>query len=172
MTTATASPATESPPATTIPLDDVVEHFLHLAANAGASLTHLKLQALCSRVQALYWSRSGGPLFNERIEAWGGMAALPALYHRYEEWEDCSIPPARPLPPELPEPDQHAVITDIFERYGQLNVVDLFNLDMFTGPWQELDWENRVEIPADLLQRHGHWLDATFDLNPAPAACP
>lgn len=171
MTTATASPATASPPATTIPLDDVVEHILHLAADTGASLTHLKLQALCSRIQALYWSRSGQPLFDERVEAWGGMAVLPALYHRYEEWEDRSIPPSRPAPPELPEPDQLAAIADVFERYGQFNVVDLFNLDMFTGPWQELDWENRVEIPADHLQRHGRWLNDTFKFDPAPAAC-
>ena len=85
--------------------------------------------------------------------------------------EDRSIPPARPAPPELPEPGQHAAITDIFERYGQFNVVDLFNLDMFTGPWQELDWENRVEIPADHLQRHGRWLNDTFKFDPAPAAC-
>lgn len=171
MTVATTSPATASPPATTIPLDDVVEHFLHLAANAGASLTHLKLQALCSRVQALYWSRSGRPLFDERVEAWGGTAILPALYHRYEEWEDRSIPPARPAPPELPEPGQHAAITDIFERYGRLNVVDLVSLDMYTIPWQEVDRENRAEIPADLLQRYGRWLDTTADLAP-PAARP
>ena len=166
----TASPSTEPQPATTIPLDDVVEHFLHLAANAGVSLTHLKLQALCSRVQALYWSRSGGPLFNERLEAWGGMIGLPALYHRYQEWEDISIPPAHPAPPELPEPGQHAAITDIFERYGRLNVVDLLSLDMYTVPWQELDTENRGEIPADLLQRQGRWFDDTANLAPPPAA--
>ena len=171
MTTATASPATESPPETTIPLDDVVEHFLHLAANAGTSLTHLKLQALCSRVQALYWNRSGHPLFNEPVQAWGGTAALPALYRRYQEWEDRSIPPARQTPPELPEPGQHAAIADIFERYGRLNVVDLVSLDMFATPWQGADWENRGEIPADLLQRYGDWLDDTASLAPPPATC-
>ena len=166
----TASPTTEPPPATTIPLDDVVEHFLHLAAKAGTSLTHLKLQALCSRVQALYWSRSGGPLFDERIEAWGGTATLPAIYHRYQEWEDRSIPPTRPTPPQLPEPGQHAAIADIFKRYGPVYVMDLVSLDMFTVPWHELDWENHGEIPVDLLQRLGRWLDDTFEFDPAPAA--
>ena len=168
MTTAakTAAPATP-----TIPLNDVVEHFAHRAAESGVSLTHMKLQYLCYYVQVLHWSRFGGPLFEERVEAWPGTPILPAVWRDYEKWEVESLPPSLPSPPNLPS-KQRELVDEVFCRYAFLTVVELVTLHSFAGPWQDLDYDGHAEIPGNLLRKHGRELEAMLALEAEPAARP
>lgn len=154
----TASPSAD-PPTLTIPLDDVVEHFIHLFAAEGRILTHTKLQVLSCNAQALSLSGGDGPLFEERVEAWPGLAIVPALYRDYQEWEDSSIPSSAAAPPDLP-PVRQSLLADVFRRYGALSVMELVALAM-QGPWQEADWENHAELSLETLRRYGdrlNWL--------------
>ncbi len=156
---ATTAPETAAPPTPAIPLDDVVEHFIHLFAAEGRILTHTKLQVLSCNAQALSLSGGDGPLFEERVEAWPGLAIVPALYRDYQEWEDSSIPSSAAAPPDLPSARQ-SLLADVFRRYGALSVMELVTLAM-QGPWQEADWENHAELSLDALRRYGdrlNWL--------------
>ena len=144
-------------PALTIPLNDVVEHLIHLFAAEERVLTHTKLQVIACNAQALSLSSGDGPLFEERVEAWPGIAIVPALYHGYEQWEDSSIPSSAAAPPDLP-PARQALLADVFRRYGALSVMELVALAM-QGPWQEADWETHAELSLETLHRYGNQLN-------------
>ena len=156
---ATATAETATPATSTASLDDVVEHFIRLFAAEGRILTHTKLQVLSCNAQALSLSGGDGPLFEERVEAWPGLAIVPALYRDYQEWEDSPIPSSAAAPPDLP-PARQSLLADVFRRYGALSVMELVTLAM-QGPWQEADWENHAELSLDTLRRYGdrlNWL--------------
>ena len=169
MTTATADPAT--PAAAVTPLDEVVEHFAHLAANAGESLTHLKLQALCYYAQAFYLGTYGKPLFEGRFEAWPDGAFVPALFERYSQYQLESIPPASPAPPQLPLLRQEALLEEVFGRYGALTDVELGGLVLTWGPVTEHDRLQHEEISAEVLADHGRRLNHLI-MTEARAATP
>ena len=154
MTTAAAE--TADPATLTIPLIDVVEHLIRLFAAEERILTHTKLQVLCCNAQALSLSSGDGPLFEERIEAWPGIAIVPALYRDYEKWEDSSIP-SNGASPDLP-PARQSLLADVFRRYGALSVMELVTLAM-QGPWQDADWENHEELSLETLHRYGNRLN-------------
>lgn len=163
MTTASADPA-----ALTIPLDDVVEHLIHLFAAEGRILTHTKLQVLACNAQALSLSSGDGPLFEERVEAWPGIAIVPALYRDYEKWEDSSIPSSVAALPDLP-PARQALLDGVFRRYGALSVMELVTLAM-QGPWQEADWETHAELSLETLHRYGNRLNWLLPPEPPESA--
>ncbi len=163
MTAASPSPA---PPTPAIPLDDVVKHFAHLAAESGVILTHLKLQALCYYAQIFHWSRFNTPLFADPVEAWPGTPTIPDLWYRYGQWEGEAVPFAS-VARLAAQPARAALLDEIFARYGRLYVVELMNLAWF-GPWHDLDTDARAEIPDDVLAAHGRSLDRIFPPGPPP----
>ena len=159
----TASPSAD-PPTLIIPLDDVVKHFAHLAAESGVILTHLKLQYLCYYAQVFHWGRFDNPLFAEPVEAWPGTPTIPEIYRRYQYWEDESVPVPAAAPLTL-QPSRSALLDEIFARYGRLNIVELVTLAWF-GPWQRLDEDRHAEIPGALLASHGRSLDRLLPPEP------
>ena len=171
MTTATAETADLA--THTIPLDDVVEHFAHLAANAGESLTHLKLQALCYYAQVRYLGTYGKPLFAERIAAAAEGPVVSELQRRYGDCTDKVIHPSRPEPPELPLLRQEALIDWTFAGYGGLLEPELAALVAATPPWREARHSGNGSsvIAETAMQQYGRELDQLLMSEP-PAATP
>ena len=166
MTTA-SSPAAE--PAA--PAGDVAERFAHLAADAGSSLSHGKLQALCYYAQALYWARHDQPLFEERIEAWPGMPVVPSLFERYGDCQIDSVSPSGPQPPALPREGQEAVIAEVFERYRSITDIEILAFIITMTPWKDADNLEHEEIRPEALKNFGERFDY-LRMSEAPPVAP
>ena len=162
----TAAPEAPAPATAALPLDDVVKHFAHLAAESGVILTHLKLQYLCYYAQIFHWSRFAAPLFTAPVEAWPGTPIIPALYLRYGQWEDAAAPVANPARLAT-HPSRASLLDEIFARYGSLYIVELMNLAWFS-PWRDLDTDAHAEMPNEVLAAHGRSLDRIFPPGPPP----
>ena len=165
MTTA-ASPAADP----SAPVGDVADRFAHLAADAGSSLSHGKLQALCYYAQALHWARHGRPLFDERIEAWPGMPVVPSLFERYGDCQIASVPPSGPQPPALPQASQEAMVAEIFERYRGITDIEILAFIITMTPWKDADNLAHEEIPPEALQDFGQRFDYLRTSEAPPAA--
>lgn len=172
----TAAPEAPAPLALTIPLDDVVEHFAHIAANAGESLTPLKLQAFCYFAQLRYLGTYGKPLFLEPIEAAAEGPVVPDLERRYGDCTDKVIGPSRPEPPELPLLRQEEMIDLTFATYGGLMEPELATLAAASPPWREACSQERgsAVIAEAAMRRYGRELDELLMSEPraaVPAGC-
>ena len=163
MTTASPSAA---PPTPATPLDDVVKHFAHLAAESGVTLTHLKLQALCYYAQIFHWSRFNTPLFSDPVEATTAFPTIPEIYRRYQQWEDESVQVSNAAPLVL-HASRAALLDEIFARYARLYIVELMHLIWFS-PWQDPDSNDHPEIPDEVLAAHGRSLDRLLPPGPRP----
>ena len=151
----TASPPVQSAAS----VGDVAERFAHLAADAGSSLSHGKLQALCYYAQALHWARHGRPLFDERIEAWPGMPVVPSLFERYGDRQIDSVPPSGPQPPALPQASQEALVAEVFERYRGITDIEILAFIITMTPWKDADNLEHEEIRPEALKDFGKRFD-------------
>ena len=170
MTTATAE--TPAPATATTPLDDVVEHFAHLAANTGESLTYLKLQAFCYFAQIRFLGTYGKPLFAERFAAAVEGPVVFELQRRYGDCTDKVIHPSRPEPPELPLLRQEALIDLTFASYGGLMEPELAALVAASPPWREARHSGNggAMIAEAAMQQYGRELDQLLMAEPRAAA--
>jgi uncharacterized phage-associated protein len=112
----------------------VADFFVLSAHEAGEPLTNLKLQKLVYYAQAWWAALNGGPLFNERIEAWVHGPVCPEVYHRFKhnQW--------RPIEDEVDEPesideDVNDHLEDVVENYGGMTGWELERLTHSEGPW-------------------------------------
>ena len=166
MTTVAASPPVQQ----AAPVGDVADRFAHLAADAGSSLSHGKLQALCYYAQALHWARHGRPLFDERIEAWPGMPVVPSLFERYGDCQIDSVAPSGPRPPALSRADQAEVIAEVFERYRGITDIEILAFILTMTPWKDADNLAHEEIRPEALQDFGKRFDYLRTSEAPPAA--
>ncbi|MCL2188905.1 MAG: DUF4065 domain-containing protein [Defluviitaleaceae bacterium] len=64
---------------------DVAEFFVEFAGQEEeGEMTQLKLNKLLYFAQGLYLAKTGKPLFNDAIEAWGYGPVVPAVYQKYK----------------------------------------------------------------------------------------
>lgn len=118
--------------------DAVADYFLiHVDAQAGDTLSNLKLQKLCYYAQAWSLALEGKPLFRDRIEAWAHGPASPTLYRRFKKygWQgieptDIVTDPARDL-----HADHKALLENVWELYGPLTGTQLEHLTHRERPW-------------------------------------
>ncbi len=124
--------------------DQIADWFLcNIDADAGDSLTHLKLQKLVYYAQAWSLAIFNRPLFAEDFEAW---VHGPALYSLYQKYTDYSWG-ALPEPDNCPAIEKNVadLMRDILELYGTLPAKKLEALTHSEFPWIEA----RAGIPPD-----------------------
>lgn len=141
------------------PAKDVAKWFLcNIDREAGASITHLKLQKLLYYAQAWYivLSDTGKPLFNERIEAWTHGPVVRDVYYEYCDKGYDNIP----MPEECIEVDGETeeILNEVLRVYGKFDAKYLEELTHQEMPWKitrgDLPLEARCdkEITIDIIK--------------------
>jgi len=118
--------------------DIVADYFLiHVDAQAGDTISNLKLQKLCYYAQAWSLALDGKPLFGERIEAWAHGPAIPPLYRRFKKYGWQAIDPTAITTDPVRDlhADHKALLDDVWERYGSFNGTQLEHLTHRERPW-------------------------------------
>lgn len=117
---------------------DVAELFIQLASQSGDdSMTNLKLNKMLYYAQGTYLSRTGEPLFPNKMEAWPHGPVVPDIYHRYKicgrypiEFGGVEINPAR-----FKEEELNAIM-DVMREFGPYTGIALANFTHRPGtPW-------------------------------------
>jgi uncharacterized phage-associated protein len=137
----------------------VADAVLKIAKARGQSLTPMQLMKLVYIAHG--WSlgiRSFG-LFHNRIEAWQYGPVMPDLYHATKQFGRNSIPLAKVGDAEdLPVDESDAAfLTDVFDKYGHLNGIQLSYLTHQSGtPWDKSYRKNVLgqAISDQLIMEH------------------
>jgi uncharacterized phage-associated protein len=138
---------------------DIAKWFLcNIDREAGASITHLKLQKLLYYAQAWYMVLSDDerPLFRERIEAWTHGPVVREVYNNYSEYGYDNLP----IPNECIELDaeEEEVLGEVLRVYGKFDAKYLEELTHQELPWKStrgnLPLEARCvdEIPLPVIK--------------------
>lgn len=128
----------------------VADYFLvHVDAQAGDTISNLKLQKLCYYAQAWSLALTGHPLFGDGIEAWAHGPAIPALWRRFKKYGSDAIDPYDIVTDPINDlhTEHKQLIYGVWLRYGKLTGTQLRNLTHREPPWIEA----RGNIPAEEL---------------------
>ncbi len=127
----------------------IAARIVHMAADAGDRIDHLKLQKLCYYAQGYSLALWQKPIFDDRIEAWEHGPVVPAVYHQYKEHGRISIP-ATGEKPEL-EQWRIEVLEMIYARLGWMTSWNLRNQTHMERPWHDV-WR-RDERGGEISRR-------------------
>ena len=118
---------------------EVARYLVRLAANGDEPdiLTHLRIQKLLYYVQAWSLAQRGGPMFDERIEAWAHGPVVCELFHRFAD---------RGRGPVLPEDvdaegeidlseEDRAFVASVWEAYKGYSALSLREMTHQDEPW-------------------------------------
>lgn len=124
-------------------------------ADAGDTISNLKLQKLCYYAQGLSVATRGEPLFDGTVEAWLHGPVVPELYREYRDHGSSAIPPVRDL--DLGEFDaaDRMILDDVHTFYGQFSGWRLRQMTHEEAPWRDA-YEQHMnhEITLDALRAH------------------
>lgn len=123
---------------TGITVFDVANYFLNrVDRNAGAVMTHLKLQKLVYYAQAWHLVFYGKKLFPGDFQAW---AHGPANWELYDKYRDASWRPietVEPVPAGLFTDEQEKLLDEVWSTYGKFDAKFLERLTHQERPWRE-----------------------------------
>lgn len=129
-----------------------------ILANAGAPMTHLKLQKLCFYGYGV--ARALGGDLGGRIEfrAWKHGPVCPDIYRTYRGYRDAELPVPRETPTAY---DAHttAVLADVLAVYGRLSAWELRNQSHAEKPWRGVDHVSGETIPDSAIVE---WFTALY----------
>jgi len=142
----------------------IAKWFIAWAEGEGVDLSNLKLQKLLYFAQGHHFAMIGGPLFDDRMEAWSHGPVVPSVYRTYKEFESSDL--------ELADDDAFSwddvddattqLLIDVWERYGIYSAWYLRDLAHSQSPWQEC-WredEDYIEITKPAIERFFSTVDA------------
>jgi uncharacterized phage-associated protein len=118
---------------TEVTAQEVADYVIHVAHEAGAPLSNLKLQKILYYAQAWHLAIFDQRLFPETFEAWVHGPVIPELYRKYQStgWRD--IEPSAEKPGFSPELEEF--LRELLEEYLPL---DAYRLELMThreDPW-------------------------------------
>lgn len=120
--------------------DAIADYILtKIDADAGDSITNLKIQKLVYYVQAWHLALNGSPAFSGEIEAWAHGPVVRRLYGRFREYGWQAIDPtARRTDPSRVVPRAtRELIDEVWDAYGDLSGSELEALTHSEAPWIE-----------------------------------
>lgn len=137
----------------------VADAILKIAKARGQSLTPMQLMKLVYIAHGWSLGLRNVDLFRNRIEAWQYGPVMPDLYHATKRFGRNPIPldlVGEPYP--LPvSPEDADFLTDVYNKYGHLNGIQLSYLTHQSGtPWDCVyrPGVSQIEIPDELIRRH------------------
>jgi len=118
---------------------DVARFFLSKSnAEAGDTISNLKLQKLVYYAQGFTLAILDAPLFEEPIEAWEHGPVVRPLYDRYRIHEACAIPAEDPHSADgCFSAQELEVLEEVYQVFGQFSAWKLRNLTHEEAPWLE-----------------------------------
>ncbi len=138
------------------PASDVARYLLAKQdADAGDTISNLKLQKLCYYAQGLSVAVRGEPLYREPVEAWLHGPVIPALYHEYKEYGSAGIPPVTNVDTEAFDLADRMILDDVHAYYGQFSGWRLRQMTHEEAPWKDaFEQDMNHEITLDALKAH------------------
>ena len=136
----------------------IAKSFIAWAEGEEMEFSNLKLQKLLYFAQGHHFAFLGGPLFDDRMEAWSHGPVVPTVYRTYKDFGNRDL--------ELSEDDLFSwdqindettqFLMDVWERYGIYSAGYLRNLAHDEGPWRDC-WrpdEDHIEITKGALEKY------------------
>jgi uncharacterized phage-associated protein len=113
---------------------DVANFFLRAVdADAGDSMTNLRLQKLLYFAQAWHLANFDSPLFEDDFQAWVHGPVIPRIYQKYKH---CGF---HPIPGPFPTPRLDAqtaeLLAEVWDVYGSYSPTGLEDLTHRDQPW-------------------------------------
>lgn len=145
--------------------NEVARYFLAKQdADAGDTISNLKLQKLCYYAQGVALAARGQPLFNDPIEAWLHGPVVPALYRKFREHGSGAIPPVHDLDLAQFDPADRMILDDVYGYYGQFSGWRLRQMTHDEAPWKDAyEADMNHEIPHEALRAHfAHDMDNDY----------
>ena len=135
---------------------DIARYFLAKQdAEAGDTISNLKLQKLCYYAQGLAMATRGEPMFEEPVEAWLHGPVVPSLYRDYRDHGAAAIPAVTDLDLEHFDPADRMILDDVHTYYGQFSGWRLRQMTHEEAPWREAYEEDQNhEITLNALAAH------------------
>jgi uncharacterized phage-associated protein len=138
----------------------VANRFIELAAKGGKKLTPMQLIKLCYISHGFSLAINRRPLLDESVEAWRYGPVVPSLYRRLKSYG--SGPVTEPVSSNWGnakklDPDDRALIDEVFAKYGHFNGGQLSHLTHRPGtPWAETYTPNSYgdEIDDAVIRTH------------------
>lgn len=137
----------------------IADTILKIAKAKGQQLTPMQLVKLTYIAHGWSLGLRNKDLFQNRIEAWQYGPVIPDLYHATKTYGRNPIPLDRIGNPEDIEvsPNDHEFLTEVFNKYGHLNGIDLSYITHRAGtPWTQVynPQKRNIEIPDSLIKEH------------------
>lgn len=136
---------------------DVADFFVQLANQSeDDQMTNLKLNKLLYYAQGTFLSRTGSPLFKNRIEAWTLGPVVPEIYHKYKvcgknpiSYDQDDIDLSRFTPAES------EALFDVMREFGQYTGSKLVSLTHKPGtPWRDASDNGKTELDQSAIQKY------------------
>jgi uncharacterized phage-associated protein len=138
------------------PAMTIAKWFVDWADADDADLSNLKLQKLLYYAQGHHLAESGGPLFDEDIQAWSHGPVVPSVYHAFKgfgaapvsladddpfEWDDVGSPSSQ-------------FLAKVWNTYGGIAAWKLRNMTHAEPPWFDHfnEDERYVVIPKEEIR--------------------
>lgn len=115
-----------------------------LAHNRIASLeegaeyiSNLKLQKLLYYAQGSFLAVTGSPLFDDDIVAWEHGPVVKSVYQTYRKYGAEGIPFDEPFDMGKFSEEENALLTEVYDVFGQYSAWKLRNMTHEESPWKE-----------------------------------
>ncbi len=128
---------------------DIANYFLFKAQEEDQELlSNLKLQKLVYYAQGLHLAIYGGPLFDDRIEAWQYGPVIPSLYHEYKHYGASGIPALDSYDPPIIDAETIDFLDEVYEFMGQYSAIRLMEMAHSDDCWIDAGIGNIITCDA------------------------
>lgn len=135
-------------------VQDVAKYFLaQCDAEAGDTISNLKLQKLCYYAQGFHLAAFDKPLFRESIEAWPHGPVIRSLYAKYKAHGAGAIPLPTGMDFSIFDKKSRQLLDEVYKVYGQFSAWKLRNMTHEEPPWVYASKSND-EISRDDMKKY------------------
>ena len=114
------------------------DFFLSLVTDdAGDAISPMKLQKLLYYSQGFALAILGRPLFEEDFEAWDYGPVVPVIYQKYKKYGNSAIPRVDLPGFEAYSSEEHNLLNDVWDSFGQYSAWALSEMTHATPPWRD-----------------------------------
>lgn len=131
---------------------DIAAYVVWRENGCDRSVNNLRLQKLLYFIQAQFLVDTGGPCFDDEMQAWDIGPVVPSVYHEYKYFGSSSIPLHVIAPFILGCCGDMELIDHILDRCAEYRTSDLMYITHRQTPWMEARrrWPDHVILNQDI----------------------
>jgi len=137
---------------------DVANFFITVFKDSDEPMTMLRAMKLTYYAQGCSLAKTGGPLFDEDVEAWKHGPVVPSVYRMLVSRKDGRIRKAvGKYSKDTFSDEQIRLMIDVAVKYGKYTTGTLVNMCHAPGgPWSKVYVQRRrnIKIPKELMREH------------------